>query len=88
MEKSPLYTLGTYEKLEIRAKNMQRRNPNLKFLVFLCNPVKRLLSWIKQLEAYYGGKFGDPNRVYKELDLTSKCSYTYYILRRYLTAGA
>ena len=72
MEKSPLYSIGTMVELENRAKNMKKRIPNLKILVFLCNPVKRLLSWIKQLEAYYRGKYGDQDRVYKELNLTSK----------------
>ena len=72
MEKSPLYSIGTMVELENRAKNMKKRIPNLKILVFLCNPVKRLLSWIKQLEAFYGFKFGDRDRVYKELNLTSK----------------
>ena len=72
MEKSPLYSIGTMKELENRAKNMKKRIPNLKILVFLCNPVKRLLSWIKQLEAFYGFKFGDRDRVYKELNLTSK----------------
>ena len=72
MEKSPLYSIGTMIELENRAKNMKKRIPNLKILVFLCNPVKRLLSWIKQLEAFYGFKFGDRDRVYKELNLTSK----------------
>ena len=72
MEKSPLYSIGTMIELENRAKNMKKRIPNLKILVFLCNPVKRLLSWIKQLEAFYGIKHGDRDRVYKELNLTSK----------------
>ena len=58
--------------LENHAKNMKKRIPNLKILVFLCNPVKRLLSWIKQLEAFYEFKHGDRDRVYKELNLTSK----------------
>ena len=72
MEKSPWYSTGTLTELENRAKNMKKHIPKLKILVFLCNPVKRLLSWIKQLEAAYEHKYKDRYRVYKELNLTSK----------------
>ena len=72
MEKSPGYSTGALSELENRAKNMKKHIPNLKILVFLCNPVKRLLSWIKQLEAFYEFKYGDRDRVYKELNITSK----------------
>ena len=72
IEKSPKYMRGRLKDLENRAKNMKITIPNLKFLVFLCNPVKRILSWIKQLEAYYVYTGFDRNKVYKELNLTSK----------------
>ena len=71
MEKSPLYTNGNLSELENRAKNMKKNIPNLKFLVFLCNPVKRLLSWIKQLEFKYEANGVDRNLAYKELNLSS-----------------
>ena len=72
MEKSPWYMIGGLSDLENRARNMKKAIPNLKFLVFLCNPVKRLLSWIKQLEAYYINTGVDPYKAYKELNITSK----------------
>ena len=64
--------IGKLSNLENRARNMKNTLPNLKFLVFLCNPVKRLLSWIKQIEAYQVNTGGDRNKAYKELNLTSK----------------
>ena len=72
MEKSPWYMIGGLSDLENRARNMKKAIPNLKFLVFLCHPVKRILSWIKQLEFYNGEHKGDQNLAYKELNLTSE----------------
>ena len=72
IEKSPLYMRGELKDLENRAKNMKITIPDLKFLVFLCNPVKRILSWIKQLEAYYEYTGFERYKAYKELNLTSK----------------
>ena len=63
---------GRLGDLENRANNMKRTVPNLKFLIFLCHPVKRILSWIKQLEFYNGEHKGDQNLAYKELNLTSE----------------
>ena len=72
MEKSPEYMEGRLSDLENRANNMKRTVPNLKFLVFLCHPVKRILSWIKQLEFSNDEHNGDRNLAYKELNLKSK----------------
>ena len=72
IEKSPLYTRGGLKELENRAKNMKKTIPNLKILVFVCHPVKRLLSWIKQLEFQYVAIGLDRNLAYKELNLSSK----------------
>ena len=72
IEKSPLYMRGGLKNLENRAKNMKRTIPNLKFLVFLCHPVKRILSWIKQLEDYYENTGFDRNKAYEDLNLTSR----------------
>ena len=74
MEKSPEYMEGRLGDLENRANNMKRTLPNLKFLVFLCHPVERILSWIKQLEFYNEEHKADRNLAYKELNLTdNKC---------------
>ena len=73
MEKAPLYMKGPLSDLESRAKNMKRTIPNVKFLVFLCHPVKRLLSWVKQVEGFYEKYYGDRFLAYKELNLTSEC---------------
>ena len=72
MEKSPWYMIGRLSDLENRARNMKKIIPNVKFLVFLCNPLKRLLSWIKQIEAYYKNTGVDPYKAYKELNVPSK----------------
>ena len=41
IEKSPQYLYGTVEKLRHRAQRMIQMNPDLKILIFVCDPVKR-----------------------------------------------
>ena len=47
IEKTPDYTLGSYNTLKYRAQQMKAKMPNVKLLVFICDPAKRAYSHIK-----------------------------------------
>lgn len=51
VEKSPGYMNGDIAVLSARAKMMKEDNPNVKIIIFLCDPVKRVYSHVRQIMA-------------------------------------
>ena len=75
IEKSPEYLgSGTLTQVQNRAKVMKRAlGSKVKFLVFLCDPLKRMLSWIKQREAAEDGwKKKGKKTLYDHLNIKGK----------------